>query len=342
MLAALGRIDWSSLSQSDRLDLMRAYSLAFTRLGKPDEATRQRLASTFEALFPTQSRDLNIQLANMLVYLQAPTAAAKIMALFRNAFTQEEQIEYALALRTLKSGWTLPLREEYFRWFVTKAANYRGGNTFASSLRTIKTRAMETLSDAERTALKPTLEAAPERKSLQDLLAARQFVKEWTLSELAPIVESGLNGGRNFDRGRKIYGEVACASCHRFDNDGGSAGPDLTAVAGRFSVRDLLESMVEPSKVISDQYSAIAIRKKNGDVVTGRVGNLSGNSLNVIENMFDPGRMTNVRRTDIESMEASKVSMMPEGLLNTLKQDEIQDLVAYLLARGDPQNKMFR
>ena len=132
MLAALGTIDSSSLSQSDRLDLMRAYSLAFTRLGKPDEGTRQRLASTFEAVFPTRPRDLNIQLANMLVYLQAPNAATKIMALFRNAFTQEEQIEYALALRMLKSGWTLPLREEYFRWFVTKAANYRGGNTFAS------------------------------------------------------------------------------------------------------------------------------------------------------------------------------------------------------------------
>ena len=64
--------------------------------------------------------------------------------------------------------------------------------------------------------------------------------------------------------------------------------------------------------------------------------------LNIVENMLEPGRVTNVRRQDIESMEPGKVSMMPEGLLNTLQEAEIQDLVAYLLARGDPQHKMFQ
>ncbi|MBI4659552.1 MAG: DUF1080 domain-containing protein [Verrucomicrobia bacterium] len=342
MLAALDRIEWPKLSNGDRLDLVRAYSLIFIRLGPPDDAKRRQLVEKFEALFPTQNRDLNIQLANLLVYLQAPGAAAKVMAVFRNATTQEEQIDYALALRALKTGWTMPLREEYFRWFVTKAATYRGGNTFARALNTIKSDAVATLSDEERTALKAVLNAAPERKSPQELLAARRFVKEWSLSELVPLVERGLNGGRDFERGRKLYSDVACAACHRFDNDGGSVGPDLSAVAGRFSVRDLLESIAEPSRTISDQYGAIVIRKKNGDVVTGRVANLSGNNLNIVENMLEPGRMANVRRQDIESMEPSSVSMMPEGLLNTLKEDEIQDLVAYLLSRGDRQDRMFQ
>ena len=116
----------------------------------------------------------------------------------------------------------------------------------------------------------------------------------------------------------------------------------MTSVAGRFNVRDLLESILEPSKAISDQYGAIVIRKKNGDVVAGRVGNLSGDDLMVIENMFAPNDFTNVKRQDIESIEPSKVSMMPEGLLNTLKQDEIQDLAAFLLSRGDRNSKMFR
>jgi putative heme-binding domain-containing protein len=135
---------------------------------------------------------------------------------------------------------------------------------------------------------------------------------------------------------------VACAACHRFANEGGSIGPDLTAVAGRFSLHDLLESIVEPSKVISDQYQAINLRLKNGDVISGRVGNLNGSEINVIEDMFEPGKMTNVKRADIESIEPSKVSPMPEGLLNSLQLDEIQDLVAYLLARADRQNPVFR
>jgi len=291
-------------------------------------------------LFPAPSRELNAELCQMLVYLETPSAATKLMDALRGAPTQEEQLEYARALRVLKTGWTMPLREEYFRWFL-KAANFKGGASLAGFMRDMKNDAVGTLSEEEKTALKPILEAKPERKSPQELLAGRQIVKEWTVDELVPIVERELKGGRNFERGRNLFGAVGCASCHRFDNDGASVGPDLTSVAGRFSVRDLLESIVEPSKAISDQYGAIVIRKKNGDVVTGRVGNLSGEDLMVIENMFAPNDFTNVRRQDIESIEPSKVSMMPEGLLNSLKQDEIQDLTAFLLSRGDRNGKAF-
>jgi hypothetical protein len=72
------------------------------------------------------------------------------------------------------------------------------------------------------------------------------------------------------------------------------------------------------------------------------VGNLQGDNLQVVENMLDPGRFTSVRRQDIEAMQPSKVSMMPEGLLNTLTEEEIQDLVAYLYSRGDPSHRMFK
>ncbi|HMC12290.1 MAG TPA: c-type cytochrome, partial [Pirellulaceae bacterium] len=255
--------------------------------------------------------------------------------------TQEEQIDYVLALRALKTGWTTPLREEYFRWFTTTATAYRGGNTFASSLRRISTEAQATLTDDEKHVLAPVLAAPPQPKSPQELLAARKFVKSWTVSELIPLVERGLEGGRSFENGRRLYGAVACAACHRFDQEGGLVGPDLSAVAGRFSVRDLLEATVEPSKVISDQYAAITILKKNGETVTGRVANLSGSGLQIVQDMFAPGTMTGVRREDIEAMQPSKVSMMPDGLLNTLTDEEIQDLFAFLLSRGDPSHKMF-
>ena len=81
---------------------------------------------------------------------------------------------------------------------------------------------------------------------------------------------------------------------------------------------------------------------KNGEVVTGRVANLSGTGLQIVTDMFAPGTMTGVRREDIEAMQPSPVSMMPNGLLNTLNESEIQDLYAYLLSRGDATNKMFQ
>jgi len=72
------------------------------------------------------------------------------------------------------------------------------------------------------------------------------------------------------------------------------------------------------------------------------VGNLNGDVLMVIENMFAPNDFTNVKRQDIAAMEPSKVSMMPEGLLSSLKEDEIRDLVAFLLSRGDRNQQVFR
>lgn len=341
ILSSLDRINWKKLGDGDRLDLMRAYALACTRLGQPTDAARRHLIEKFDPLFPAASRELNSELAPMLVYLEAPDAATKIMAALRSAPTQEEQMDYARSLRVLKAGWTPPLREEYFRWFL-KAANFKGGASLAGFMRDMKNDAIATLGESEKTALKPILEATPERKSPMQLLAVRPLVRQWTVNDLIPIVERGLKTGRDFERGRKIFGDAGCASCHRFDNDGASVGPDLTSLAGRFNTRDLLESIVEPSKEISDQYGAVVIKKKNGEVITGRVGNLNEDVLMVIENMFAPNDFANVRRQDIDSIEPSKVSMMPEGLLNSLKEDEIQDLVAFLLSRGDRRGKMFR
>jgi putative heme-binding domain-containing protein len=283
---------------------------------------------------------LNAELAPMLVYLEAPSAASKVMAQLRTAPTQEEQIDLARTLRVCQTGWTQPLREEYFRWFL-KAANFKGGASLAGFLRDIKNDAVAKLSEADQVALKPILETKPQKQSPLEMLTARDVVKPYRVEDLASSTERALKSKRDFDRGRQIYGQAGCAACHRFENEGGSVGPDLTNVAGRFSVRDLLESIIEPSKEISDQYGAIKIKRKDGDMVVGRVGNLSGENLMVIENMFAPNDFTNVKRADIESIEPSHVSMMPEGLLNYFKEDEIQDLIAFLLSRGDRKGRMF-
>ncbi len=197
--------------------------------------------------------------------MQAP----KVMAALREALTQEEKIQYALLLRGLEgrldartSAGVLPLVRDRGRGLL------RWATRLPTLPRTIKTQATETLSNDERQALKPILDAHPAQKSTWELLAARKVVKEWTLGELVPIVERGIGGQHDPERGRQLYGAVACASCHRFGADGGGVGPDLTAVASRFNVRDLLQSIVEPSKVISDQYAAVSIATKDGRAVT--------------------------------------------------------------------------
>ena len=168
-------------------------------------------------------------------------------------------------------------------------------------------------------------------------------MKKWTLDELVPLVEKGLTK-RDFDHGRAMFAAANCFACHRFANEGGSFGPDLTGLAGRFSAKDLLESVVDPSKVISDQYQAVVIRTTDGRIVTGRIINLSGDGMTVNTDMLNPGQggSTSVRRSEIEEMQPSKISMMPDGLLDTMNEGEVLDLLAFLLSRGDRESPMFQ
>lgn len=338
ILEALDRIDWNKLTDNQRLELLRVYGLVFNRMGQPDEPTRKRTIARLDAVYPTKHRLVNPELCQLLVYLEAPTVATKTLKLLAEAPTQEEQMDYAKSLRMLKTGWTMDQRKEYFSWFV-KAAKYKGGNSFTGFMKNIKDDAILTLNDTEKVALKPILEAKIDTPIIN--VKPRPFVKNWKMEELAPIVEKGLVQ-RDFDRGRKLFGEANCFACHRFDNDGGAQGPDLTGLAGRFNVRDLLESTIEPNKVISDQYAAVVIATSDGKTVTGRIVNLHGDNMTVMTNMLDPNGLTNVDRRRVEAMEPSKVSMMPNGLLDTFKEDEILDLMAYLLSRGDRTHKMFQ
>lgn len=340
VLAALDRIRWDRLTDSQHLDLLRVYSVVFTRLGAPDATTRSALISRFEPLFPTTRRDLNAELSQMLVHLEAPGAASKVAKAMLSAPTQEEQLDYARTLRVLKTGWTLELRTAYFNWFL-RAASFRGGASLAGFLRDIKNDSVATLSNDEKTALAAVLGAKPVvRKPLESLLEGRATVKEWSVNDLVPVLEKGLKG-RNFDRGRELFGAVGCYTCHRFATEGGAVGPDLTGIAGRFSSRDLLESIIEPSKEVSDQYAPIIVTRKDGDTVVGRIANLNDETLMLATDMTDPGGFTNIKRTDILSIETSKMSPMPEGMLNTLKEDEILDLAAFLMSRGDRSHRMF-
>jgi putative heme-binding domain-containing protein len=340
ILAALERIDFTKLTDPQRLDLIRVYHVLFNRFGPPTEAERAAVLERYRPLFPTGQRFVDGELLQVLVYLQDETVAPKAMKLLAEAPTQEEQLEYVRALRMLRAGWTPELRRQYFLWFV-KAANYKGGASFANFLKLIKADAVATLSAAEQQALAEVLSATPATVKLPEE-APRPFVKAWTVDDLTPLLDGGLKQGRNFERGRRVFATAKCFACHRFDNEGGSVGPDLTGVAGRFSPRDLLESILEPSKEISDQYQAVEILTKDERIIVGRIVNLNNDNVMVNTDMLNPGSTVSVNRNNIESMKPSKISMMPAGLLDTYKPEEILDLLAYMLSRGDRQHPMFR
>lgn len=338
VLAALERLDWKSLTVPQRLELLRGYAVTFTRLGKPDDTQRANLLALLEPRFPDSDRALNGELCQLLVYLQSPRVAAPALELVRRAASQEEQFDYIKSLRMLTAGWTPELRRDYFTWF-NRAAGYRGGASFAGFVRMVKEDALKSVPAPERAALQDILNAPQPESPFAACgaeLAGRTATTDWTVAALAPALASGLSG-RDLARGRRMFGATGCFLCHRIGGEGGAVGPDLTQVAGRFSPRDLLESILEPGKTVSDLYGNVVVTKNSGETLTGRiVYHLQGGAVNVSPNMFSPAETVRVDRKDIRSIEPSPVSPMPPGLLSRLTQDEVLDLMAYLISAGQP------
>jgi putative heme-binding domain-containing protein len=341
VIAALDKIMLGDLDLLGQTTLLRNYTLAFLRLGEPTPEQKKSTIERFAPLFPHKDVGLSQDLCEMLVYLGDESVVAKAVPLVNNAPTQEEQIGYAKSLRLAKVGWTPALREDFFKWF-NRAATYTGGASFGLFIQDIKRDSLAGLSADETLALKPILQAPPLSKTPTFAPKPLTFVKQWTVKDLESVLNVGLEGGRNFENGRNSFGAIGCFACHRFNFEGGAVGPDLTSVSGKFGPRDLLESIIEPSKEISDQYGSMDFKLKDGGLVVGRIMNLKEDTLMVNINMLDPNAIQSLKRDNIASIQPSKISMMPPGLVNMLKEDDILDLLAYLLSKGDPKHAFFR
>ena len=340
---ALLKHDFAKLSNDQRLAYVRLVEIILHRFGNPADATVAAIIAKLAPFYPADNFELNWLLTETLAYLQAPTTAAKGMALIASAESQEPQIEYARSLRMLKTGWTKELRTAQLEWFL-KAANYKGGSSFAIFIDFIRKDSLATFTDEEKTQFAALIAKKAEVKSALENVGAMfagRTPTNWTLDELSEAAKAGLKD-RNFDNGRKMFGAAACFACHRFGNAGGMTGPDLTGSGGRYSPHDLLDQIINPSKEINEQFAPIIVTKNNGDVVSGVVVNLNGDNVVLNTDLSNPDQRENIDRKQVKSIELSKVSPMPPGLLMMLKKDEILDLLAYILSAGDKTNAMFK
>ena len=343
LFTALLKLDLAALPHEQQLTAIRTIEIVLNRFDGCDDATRLQLIAKLDPLFPAKTFEQNWLLCETLAFLQSPTLATKGTALLAAAPTQEEQMEYARSLRVLKIGWTTATRTAQLEWFL-KAANYKGGASFDKFIEFIRTDALATFSDAEKTQLAALIAKAPERKSAIEALGAMfagRTPTMWTLEELSAAAATGLKS-RSFDNGRKMFGAAACFTCHRFDNQGGMTGPDLTQAGGRYSASDLLDNIINPSKVINEQFVPSVVTKNDGEQVIGTIVNLNGDNVMVNTDPASPNQQTAVDRKLVKSIEPSKVSPMPPMLLNMLTKEEILDLVAYVLSGGDRGNAMFK
>ncbi len=119
-----------------------------------------------------------------------------------------------------------------------------------------------------------------------------------------------------------------CATCHKLFGEGAAVGPDLT-FANRTDRDYLLISTVDPSAVVRKEFQSHVALLKNGTVVTGLIVENKPPKMVFVDSK---GQKTEVSHSDIDRLQESSISLMPDNILKQLKPDELRDLFAYLQA----------
>ncbi len=316
---------WTSLpatvfpSRADKLSLLRAYELG--------GESRSEIVRQFLPIYPNPDARLNREICKALVRLESPEALAPTLQLLAESRAQTDRLHYLEQLSHVKSGWAPEQRQTYFRALLHAKRFSNGDRNLPNYLAEIEERAVGNVAEPERAEFAAMLkdEAPPEPVAVDP---TRDFVKNWQMRDFEPWPD----GSRNLARGEKMFHLAQCSRCHQFGTQGTPMGPNLTMVGSRFSPRDLLASILEPSAVISEAHQNLLITKTDGTVVLGRLirDDIRASELYVAKNPFAPNELTKVAKSEIEAYEPSPVSPMPPSLVDRLSREEILDLVAFL------------
>jgi putative heme-binding domain-containing protein len=173
-------------------------------------------------------------------------------------------------------------------------------------------------------------QAFPKEAPLPNVAGDKPAESKYKYADLLTFLEKGNGKTGDAARGRVVFDKAQCIKCHKYGKEGEGVGPDLTTLSKRFKRADVLESIVYPSKVISDQYRSTTITTKKGRSVTG----LAAVQGDVVTVLLSDGSKISLKKDEIEQQIASLISVMPEKLLDPLEMRDIADLFAYL--ESDP------
>ncbi len=158
----------------------------------------------------------------------------------------------------------------------------------------------------------------------------RQITRE-KAAEIARFkqeLSSAVIDRADLEHGRELFQQV-CGVCHTLYGQGGQVGPDLTG-ADRHNLAYLLENIVDPSAIVPENYRVSVITLKDDRVITGIILSRGTRTMTI----QTPTERLTVENDQVESVENSSFSMMPDGLLEALRPDQVRDLIGYLMSSG--------
>jgi len=326
LLSRVIRLPFERMTEQQQLEAFRLCELACARFGRPASNQIAALRYKLAPLYPARDWRLNHRLCVLLVYLQARDVIPRTLNLLSSVERPEDLMQFLFYLRYVQEGWTPEERAAWMDAF-SRAEQKQGARDYYAVLARIKDEFLKAAPPEE----VPYLAKANHRgegalPSSGGNPATRPFVRNWQLSDFEA---RAVNKTASAENGKRVFQEAQCLSCHRFGNEGAFLGPDLTAVASRFDARAILESIIEPSKVIDDKFRNVKLTLRDGNVIVGALDSDTADKLIVRENLLATNTVE-ISKAELIRRDSSDTSPMPSGLLNTFTKPEILDLIAFL------------
>lgn len=182
--------------------------------------------------------------------------------------------------------------------------------------------------------MKGQMVVAENEVQASQLVAASQpqVIKEWTMADFEDL--EVFTGNEAVAKGMMAFEKARCDQCHKLAGHGVNLGPDLSDVRKRFRGNQLLEQMIEPSKVINEKYQTIRFLMLSGKVISGVIKEETPDKVIVIQNLLLPEQTIELAKDEIDIRSVSRLSSMPAGMLNILTKEEISSLLSFLQSDG--------
>ena len=355
-------------------DALRTTAIVLGRLGDPKGALKQNLMDRLNGAFPNDNDRVNKELAAILIHLGDPRATAKSVDLLE-VYTHEktgdnpalissevagrseqygpaildvmkytppsDAIFYGIALSHATAGWDKELRSRYFTWFYD-VMSAKGGLSFKATMENARVKAMSFVPEAEKAEFEELSGVYSPTPDLANLPQPEGPGKAYNVHQLMNVARSALKDYKGeYAAGKRMYAAALCESCHRMNGEGGINGPDLSNINTRFKINDIMGAVFAPHDEISDQYAFTLFERKDGSKIAGRIASETDDVITIMPNPYTSALKVELAKSDIASQGPSPMSPMPPGLMNRLNEKEIGDLVAFLMAGGNENHKIY-
>lgn len=375
ILDKLNTVSLNDLSIKQQLTFLRAYQLLFIRMGEPTTMDKKVVVNKLKSHFPNTSDEMNRELGQLLVYLEADNSTQELVALlqqhtkegtvgnteFLSKETTErseqygplireiiakmpptEAIYYGVLLSHADKGWTKESRSSYFQWFYD-VLNAKGGLSFKPGMENIRLAAMKNVPDNEKEYFQELSGVYSPETAIAELPAPIGPGQQYGANEIGSVVWGAelADYKVDFEKGKRAFQAGMCVLCHRMRGEGAAVGPDLTQAHTKFNNYEMLFATYSPNDEISDQYANTLFHLKDGKKLSGRIKSETDDTVILMPNPFNDTYTVDILKNNIDKRDLSPLSPMPSGLLNRLNPKEIKDLFAYLGAGGDSDHKIY-